>query len=446
MRPSTRRLARRWLLPGLVVIATSAAVFRAASLPQPAPFRFERSEAAGWGTARFESRFASTQHNVTAHAASLVELRDGRIRAFWYAGSREGARDVEIRSAVYDARAERGSDARAAGAWSPERSVLTRETAQRGVMRYVAKLGNPVAARAADGTLRLFVVTVSLGGWAGSSITALTSRDEGETWDAPRRLVTSPFLNLSTLVKGTPFLYADGTLGLPVYHEFIGKFGEVLRLAPSGAVLDKQRLTHGAHSLQPVVLLQGDTDALALLRHSGSSTPRRVVLASTADAGGHWAEGPQAPLANPDAALSGVVLGDGTLLVALNDIEEDRDVLSLAVSRDGGAHWTRIHDLENQRARRDAPFDRAAYRGVLAKLAADSGAAHGDVAAVVASAEARSCKGERCGFEFSYPTLIQAGSGDFHLAYTWNGSFIKHVRFNRAWLEQHMPKAADGAH
>jgi predicted neuraminidase len=432
------RRASVGLVLGIVLVACGAALFKALRHPRPAPFDVSQIAESRNEAPRFQARFASTRRNVMAHAASLVELRDGRIRAFWYSGSREGARDVEIHGAVFDPRL---------GEWGAEHTVVTRSDTQRALQRYVAKLGNPVAARGADGTLWLFCVTVSVGGWAGSSITAMSSRDDGETWSAARRLVTSPFLNLSTLVKGTPFPYADGTLGLPVYHEFIGKFGEVLRLDSSGAVLDKQRLTHGGHSLQPVVLVTGETDALALMRHSGSAAPRRVVVTSTTNAGEHWTPESKSPLANPDAALSGVVLADGVLLVALNDIEEDRDVLSLAVSRDGGVRWERIHDLENQRARGDVPFDRASYRGVLAVLARESGAAAGDTAAVAASAEARSCKGERCGFEFSYPYLIQARNGEFHLAYTWNSAFIKHVRFNRAWLDRRMKNSsADGTH
>lgn len=429
---------QRWWVLGFVLLACGAGLAKALGHPRPAAFEVARVAEPRGEAPRMNARFVSKRQGVLAHAASLVELRDGRIRAFWYSGSREGARDVEIHGAVFDPRL---------GEWGAEHTVVTRPAMQRALRRTVAKLGNPVAARGADGTLWLFCVTVSVGGWAGSSITAIASSDEGETWSVPRRLVTSPFLNLSTLVKGTPFLYADGTLGLPAYHEFIGKFGEVLRLDSSGAVLDKQRLTHGGHSLQPVVLVTGETDALALMRHSGSTAPRRVVVTSTADAGGHWAPESKSPLANPDAALSGVVLADGTLLLALNDIEEDRDVLSLAVSRDGGVRWERIHDLENQRARRAVPFDRASYRGVLAALAGDTGAAAGDAAAITASAESRSCKDDRCGFEFSYPYLIQARNGEFHLAYTWNSAFIKHVRFNRAWLDRYMEKPrASGTH
>ena len=115
-----------------------------------------------------------------------------------------------------------------------------------------------MATRAADGTLWLFYVSVSLGGWAGSSITMMTSDDDGASWNTPRRLVTSPFINISTLVKGAPFLYADGTMGLPVYHEFVSKFAEILRLDKTGKVIDKQRLAAGGQgTLQPVVLVQG---------------------------------------------------------------------------------------------------------------------------------------------------------------------------------------------
>jgi hypothetical protein len=40
-----------------------------------------------------------------------------------------------------------------------------------------------------------------------------------------------------------------------------------------------------------------------------------------------------------------------------------------------------------------------------------------------------------CTFQFDYPYLIESSDGNFHLAYTWNKSFIKYVSFNRAWLE-----------
>lgn len=423
------------LVLGIVIAACGAGFFKAIGRPAPAPFQVPKIAASRDEAPRMQAGFVSTRRGVFAHAASLIETRDGRVRAFWYSGSREGARDVEIRSAVLDPRS---------GRWSAERAVATREATQRSLRRFVSKLGNPVAARGADGKLWLFYVTVSVGGWAGSSITAVFSEDEGETWSAARRLVTSPFLNLSTLVKGPPFLYADGSLGLPVYHEFIGKFGEILRLDPSGAVLDKGRLSGGRGSLQPVVLVKSSREALALMRYAGSEAPNRVIVASTRDAGEHWTLPEKSALSNPNSAISGVVLHDGALLLALNDVEHDRDALSLAISRDGGARWSTARTVEDQRAALTAPLAESRYANIVAALAKESGAAPAEAAAMAESARLRSCKAGRCAFEFSYPYLIQTEDGDIHLAYTWNSSFIKHVRFNRAWLERGRDKASDG--
>jgi predicted neuraminidase len=73
-------------------------------------------------------------------------------------------------------------------------------------------------------------VAVSFGGWAASRLVVLESDDLGRSWDFDEALTTSPFMNISTLVKTPPIRYADGTVGLPVYHEMVGKFGELLRL------------------------------------------------------------------------------------------------------------------------------------------------------------------------------------------------------------------------
>jgi len=156
---------------------------------------------------------------ASVHAASLIALKDGSIRAFWFAGSREGAPDVVINSAVYSP---------TSSTWGAPVVVMDRVAAEKGLSRYIAKLGNPVPSRSADGRLQLFFVTVSIGGWAGSSISTISSDNEGLTWTRPRRLITSPFINLSTLVKSPTIQFADGRLGLPAYHEWIGRFGELL--------------------------------------------------------------------------------------------------------------------------------------------------------------------------------------------------------------------------
>jgi predicted neuraminidase len=422
------------LLLGLIAIAVAAAAVRVATRPGPANFQVAPLPAPTHEAARFESRFVSLRQNTQTHAASLIELRDGRLRAFWYAGSREGAQDVTIRSAVFDP---------GRGEWGAEQIVADRAGTQAALSRYVKKLGNAVPARAADGSLWLYFVTVSVGGWAGSSITALSSADEGETWSPPRRLVTSPFLNVSTLVRGNAVLYADGTLGLPVYHEFIHKFGELLRLDGQGGVIDKQRLGSGGFNLQPTIMVRTPTQALTLMRNSGSETPRRVISIATEDGGQHWTPPSKSPLANPDAAISGVALTDGRLLVALNNVESNRDALSLVISADAGASWQTVYQLEQQQG---AQPDALGYADQVARLAAASDARIGDPRSYVDSVRRQMCEGSRCGFEFSYPSLILTRAGDLELVYTWNRGFIKHVRFNSAWLDQRLGEAVHAPH
>ncbi|MGA8864580.1 MAG: sialidase family protein [Gallionella sp.] len=428
MSSGDQKNARRLLL-ALVVVAFGAAFYRVVHHPAPALFQMPAdmntavTQQVGRDKPEFRTDFVSTQQNISTHAASLVELGDGRIRAFWFAGSREGAPDVVIRTAVFDP---------AKHSWSPERSIVNREDTQRALLRYVKKIGNPVPQRAPDGKLWLYYVTVSLGGWAGSSITAITSTNDGATWSKPRRLITSPFMNISTLIKGTPFLYRDGTMGLPEYHEFIGKFGELLRIDGSGEIITKQRLSSGKSTLQPVMLIQSPRQALVLMRRSGTS-PKRVISTSTDDAGQHWSKPVPTPLANPDAALSGVVLPDGKILVVLNNIEEGRDALSLVVSADGGANWKKVYQLEDQGGR---PTDPAHFGEIAAELARATDTGITDASAYAKSAERNKCVGQHCEYEFSYPYLIETRNGNFDLVYTWNRSFIKHVRFNRAWLDQ----------
>ncbi|MFZ4536225.1 sialidase family protein [Propionivibrio sp.] len=416
----------RWLLLGLTLVAFIAGFAKALNRPPPVPFKPPLITTQDNASPTLRTRFVSTSAGPHRHAPSLVELSDGRLRAFWFSGSREGGSDVEIRSAVFDPRS---------GQWGAEQTVIDRPRTQRALLRYVKKLGNPVAERAADGTLHLYYVTVSLGGWAGSSITAMSSTDDGATWSAPRRLVTSPFINISTLVKGAPFHYADGSIGLPVYHEFIGKFGELLRLDGHGTVLDKQRLTHDRWALQPVVLVRDGENALVLMRH-GEGGLNRVIGSSTADGGRHWTAPANTELANPNAAVAGVALPGGELLAVLNNIEANRDALSLVASNDGGATWRTLYTLEDQLAFSQRQPDRATYAAAVEAQALATDAGLVDATAFATSSVEHMCAAQRCNFEFSYPYLVLTAGGDAQLVYTWNRSFIKHVEFSRAWIER----------
>jgi predicted neuraminidase len=274
----------------------------------------------------------------SVHAASLIALKDGAVRAFWFAGSREGAPDVVINTSVFDTQASR---------WSVPTVVVDRVSAEKGLSRYIAKLGNPVPARMADGRMQLFFVTVSIGGWAGSSISSMISDDEGLTWDRPQRLISSPLINLSTLVKSPAMAFIDGRLGLPAYHEWIGRFGELLRVDAS-QVIDKRRMSSGRDAIQPVVFTNGPQEAEAFFRQTRpSSQPKQIPVSETKDAGQTWAVTKDLEIPNPNSALAALTLATGTRLMVLNNIEAARYRLVMVMREPRSPQWRVVQVLED---------------------------------------------------------------------------------------------------
>lgn len=370
------------------------------------------------GRFRFDAQFVSAAPGQAVHAASLVELRDGRLRAVWFSGSREGARDVAIRTAVMDAATLR---------WDAESTLFDRQNIQQGLWRYVKKLGNPVIARAPDGSLWLWMVNVSLGGWAGSSITWARSTDEGASWSHPRRLVTSPFLNISTLVKGAPVAYQDGQVGLPVYHEFVTKFGEILRVNPQGQVIDKVRIPGSQTSLQPVLLVAGAEQAQVYMR-SGNATA--LMMSTSRDAGKTWSPTQSSSWPNPDSALAGVVSSTGAQWLALNPAPRNREILALLQASSGGSFDAASPWIVESSAQPKARLSTADYEHLLGDELRARGASEAHAKAYVDSAKRQLCGAGYCSQEFSYPYLLQSHDGYIHLVYTWHRTRIKHVRFD----------------
>jgi len=316
------------------------------------------------------------------HSASVVIDSDGDLLAVWFGGSREGAGDVRI----FESRLASGSSR-----WSPEQILLDRQKVSADLNRYIKKLGNPVLGRSEDGRLWLFFVTVSAGGWSGSSVNYMVSADNGKTWSDSRRLITTPFFNVSTLVHGVPLIHSNGTLSVPVYHELIGKFSELLQISKDGKVLAKQRISSGKQSFQPAATAISGSEAVLLAR-SASPSDRHIFISSTRDAGKTWTAPVPTNLPNPDSGIAVVSGADKSLLVVYNDSQTDRGNLALAISRDQGKTWRRIHYFEHE----EVPHS---------------------------------------GEEYSYPTIIRSGD-QYHLVYTWRREGIRYVSFNTAWVRQ----------
>lgn len=375
----------------------------------------------------FRSDFASVATDLFVHAASVTELDDGRLLTVWFGGSREGASDVNIYGAYFDPKTQR---------WGDNQVLASRRSTHRAAGRTIRKLGNPVVSQAPDGKLWLFYVSVSVGGWAGSAINASYSTDGGVSWTTPTRLITSPFANISTLVKAAPVYYRDGSMGLPIYHEFLGKFAELLRLDAEGRVLDKVRISHGKHSLQPVVVPSSENQAVAIMRYAGSA-PKRALLSRTADGGRSWPEPHKSKQANPNSALTALRLDDGSLLGVMNDLDDGRHRLGLLRSVDDGESWQLLARLEGDEHYDGAKLPRTQYTPMIEKDFLDSGGPASDARwqSYSQRLDKRICDDDLCRFVYDYPFLIRSRDGVFHLVYTWNKSFIKHLQFNQAWLE-----------
>jgi len=390
-------MLNRWFPMMVFAVGLLAAIFTA-TLPERPQFEQPDQAATALAATKAAALPASfawadlPRPTPSAHAATLAEVLPGtrlpvarteqdlepvHLVAAWFGGSREGAADVSLYQADWHANAS----------WLPAREIMTRQQAERELGRNIRKLGNPLIVTE-PGRLHLFFVSVSYGGWAGSAINRSTSTDDGKFWQPSQRIVTSPFFNLSTLVRNPGTWLSDGSLGLPVYHEFVTKHGEWLRLDPEGRVLAKERMSMPRATLQPAVVALDGQRAVAALRDAGPGE-NQVQWSETHDAGRSWQAGSARTIPNPNSAVAMIGLRDGSLLMAGNPIGGNRNQLSLLRSTDQGSTWTLVRVVEQ------SPNDRD---------------------------------------EFSYPALIQDRTGAIHLVYTWLRKGIRHARFTQAWL------------
>ncbi|MFY9327581.1 MAG: sialidase family protein [Georgfuchsia sp.] len=313
---------------------------------------------------------------ASAHAVSLAQRGDGKLIAAWFAGSREGAGDVAIYSSVYEN-----------NAWSAPQRIVDRQHLAHDTQRLIRKLGNPLLWRAPDNVLHLWFVSVSCGGWAGSAINHMQSSDDGQHWSSATRIISSPFWNLSTLVRNPPLALADGGIALPAYHELLNKRPEWLRFDRHMQLVDKTRIPGSSGTLQPAAAALDQHRTIALLRDGGPA--HRIQAAHSENAGSDWSPAAATTIPNPNAAIALIRLANGSLLLACNPLEANRNQLALLHSRDEGKSWSAPYFIE-QGTSED---------------------------------------------EFSYPALLQDDTGIVHLAYTWKRQAIKHVALSPAQIE-----------
>jgi predicted neuraminidase len=315
------------------------------------------------------------------HAPSVATLRNGDLLAMWYAGSGEMQRDVGIVASRRDQKT---------GLWSTPALIETAAATSDAIGVRAKSVGNPVLHVSKSG-VTVFYTAVVIGGWSGGTVCMKHSTD-GVSWSKASRVYASPFFDVSVLVKGKPVPYDDGSIALPVYHQFLRRWSGLLRVAPDGSVVDASRIEGPNPMIQPWIVPLSFTRAIALMRWS-SLMPGNVAIASTEDGGRSWSEGVRTSIMHRDSAVAGERLSDGSILAVYNNMTWDRRELALIRSTDEGVRWSKPWPIEHDHEP-PAWFLR----------------------------------------EYSYPYVLQTPDGMIHVFYTWRRLRIAHVAFNEAWV------------
>jgi predicted neuraminidase len=322
---------------------------------------------------------------ASAHASTIVELKNGSLMAAWFGGTDEGNSDV----AIWSSRASSGQPP----AWSPPEE-LTREP---GVPCW-----NPVLFHTKDGRLWLYYkVGPSPDTWTAAR---KHSDDEGKTWSPAEHLPAG----LIGPVRAKPLVLPDGTIvsgsSTESYRSWAAwierstdggktwvRIGPIIPSADAikakadmgsnpSRVPGSQEWNQTTGIIQPSVVSLGGRH----LRFYARSTTNiaRIVVADSFDDGITWNGARPLDLPNPNSGIDAVALTDGRVVLVFNNTTTGRTPLNLAVSHDG-EHFSIFATLE------DRPG------------------------------------------EYSYPDVIQGKNGDLYITYTWNR---KSIAFRRVPL------------
>lgn len=343
-------MLQRWQRAALAIamaglaVALDAGMRGSATLPAQAVWlaTAEVSSAQEWRAAA-QGHIPMPPDAPAAHASFLLAMptdHTAALTAFWFAGDRESAPNVQIAAAQWDRKTQQ---------WTPARYVVNRHAMGEALGFGLRRLGNPVAWIDAQGRMHLFVVATGWGGWAAGRVLHLRQSSAGSslqelTFEPERLLPLSWLWNTSYLVRNAPLPLADGGMVLPAYFELGIKYPTALRFDHEGHFVGMQRISARTWALQPSLLAQSPTQWLALMRDTRPNG--RVLAAQTQDGGQTWTDLPDLPLVNPDSAAAGMALSPQSLLLVHNSSPASREKLDLSFSADG-QQWRTLQALEN---------------------------------------------------------------------------------------------------
>ena len=268
---------------------------------------------------------------ASAHASTVVELRNGDLLSAWFGGSAEGHSDVAI-----------WSSRRSGSGWSAP-VELARE--------HDVACYNPVLFHTKTGRLWLYYKF----GPHPSEWTAgrRFSDDDGKTWSPVEHLPAG----LYGPIRAKPLVRDDGVIvsgsSVESYHSWAAWIerstdnGETWkRIGPITVPSGRFPLftkTYGI--IQPSVISMGGNK----LRFYARSTSQigRICIADSSDGGLTWTAAHPLDVPNPNSGIDAVRLKDGRIVLVYNNTTTGRTPLNLAVSNDG-IHFRMFSTLEDE--------------------------------------------------------------------------------------------------
>ena len=244
----------------------------------------------------------------SVHASTLLRIPNA-LMVLYFGGTREGAADVKIyRSMLYDN----------ARVWSKPEVILTREMLSKYSGKFIKKLGNPVAFSDIHGRIHVFVVGVSLGGWATSKIYQFYYNNNALHYVGELHL--SEFANFSTLVRNPPILLDDGGFIMPIYHEFASKYALLAFFDSNAKLREVKRINYLKSQLQPSIIALDKSHCLAFFRYYRADD-NNAYIQTCSDYANKWQPPVQSNIKNHDSS---------SVLVNLNINLESLDSLHSA--------------------------------------------------------------------------------------------------------------------
>lgn len=278
----------------------------------------------------------------SCHASTVLKLDNGTILAAWFAGEKEGARDVTI---WYSRNVD--------GIWEEPKTAVPNIGIQ---------CWNPVLFQKDEHTVWLFY---KRGGGCSIWRTMVTvSTDSGKTWGEPFELTEDEKGLGRGPVKNKVLVTKSGKILAPTSSEqgpwrcFIDVFdGEKWTMTPIPAPTENApgvdfgvealwSMPAGVNMIQPSLWEYPNGHIHALMRTNQS----RIYRSDSFDDGKTWSTAMPTDMPNNNSGLDCVRANDGNVYLVCNPVASvwgARTPLSLFVSKDNGDNFEKVLDLEN---------------------------------------------------------------------------------------------------